>query len=383
LIWFLPIWVFGFYQFKIGDSKLAIFFAVLAILLTLVPLATAFVLSVLRNRRPSSTAPGVSPLYTSYRWFHSVGVLYRAYRQRFHFFWFAPLVLAMIVRAAFIAFGPASAWAQVIGNIVIELIVFVLLIACRPHKDRKGDWLAPFLSFARLVAFGLLIAFIPSLGIDAIIRTVIGIVEIAVFGIPTVLLFFGLIWNAGYGYLWRRHTHRIEDGLEVERFVADDDSNRAAMTQRDSLYAPPSGVMASRNDSGPSVDPSLQRRTSIMEPVDAVYEPGSREKMYGAPADAYANAAAGGHEKEWQQHHDQQQPQYRQSAPSSDGHGAGMASVGGGYAGYGAGTGTPMEESRRSSRTSLYYTPGTENYYTPGQGEAGHGQERDQYFGRY
>ena len=306
LIWFLPIWIFGFYQFKIGDSKLAIFFAVLAILLTLVPLAVAFVLSFLRVRRPSSTAPTISPLYTSYRWFHSVGMLYRPYRQRFHFFWFAPLVLAMIVRSAFIAFGPARAWAQVIGNIVVELIVLVLLIACRPHKDRKGDWLAPFLSLCRLIAFGLLIAFIPSLGVDAIVRTVIGIVEIAVFGIPTVLLFFGLIWNAGYGYLWRRHTHRIEDGLEVERFVASDDDSqvREAMAHVDAdRFVTGPGALHSRSLQGGDADsgPSLNRRTSIMEPVETVYEPSSSGEWKDSTMDkdlsaaAYQNAAAGRH----------------------------------------------------------------------------------------
>ncbi len=197
LIWFLPIWIFALWQFHIGDSKLAIFFAVFAILLTLVPLATMFILSIFKNRRLSSTAPTISPLYTSYRWFHSVGVLYRPYRERFHFFWFAPLVLAMIARGGFIALGPENARAQVIGNVVVEAIVLVAILACRPHKDRKGDWLAAFLSFCRLCAFGLLIAFIPTVRVAPIPRTVIGFVIIVVFGIPTILLFFGLIWNAG------------------------------------------------------------------------------------------------------------------------------------------------------------------------------------------
>ena len=197
LIWFLPLWIFALWQFYIGDSKLAIFFAVLSILLTLAPLPTVFAFSILKSRRISPTAPSTSPLYTSYRWFHSIGVLYRPYRQSFHFFWFIPLVLAMIVRAAFIALGPDNAWAQVIGNIVMEFIVLVALLACRPHKDRKGDWLGAFLSFCRLCAFGLLIAFIPSLGVKPITRTVIGFVIIVVIGVATILLFCGLIWNAG------------------------------------------------------------------------------------------------------------------------------------------------------------------------------------------
>jgi hypothetical protein len=196
LIWFLPIWIFAFWQFNIGDSRLAIFFAVFGILLTLAPLATVFILSVLYHRQSSSTAPGISPLYTSYRYFHSIGTLYRPYRQKYHFFWFV-LILAMIARAGFISFGNDQAWAQVIGNVVIEGLVLLALLFLRPHKDRKGDWLAVFLSLMRLIAFGLLIAFIPSMGVKAIPRTVIGLVLVVVFGIPTILLLLGLIWNAG------------------------------------------------------------------------------------------------------------------------------------------------------------------------------------------
>ncbi|EIW72091.1 hypothetical protein TREMEDRAFT_21025, partial [Tremella mesenterica DSM 1558] len=229
LLAFLPIWIFGFLQFKTGDSGLSIFLAVLAILLTLVPLTITVYLSFLRDRRPSSTAPDISALYTNYKWFHSAGVLYRPYRQTYHFFWFAPLVLAMIVRAAFTALGPTSAWVQVIGNLVVEAVVFVSLVVCRPHKDKKGDWIVSFLSACRLAVAGLMVAFIPSIKVAAIPRTVIGFIMIILFGVPTVILFLGLIWNAGYGYLWRRRTRRIEDGLEVDRFVASDNSSRQAI----------------------------------------------------------------------------------------------------------------------------------------------------------
>lgn len=269
LIWFLPLWLFGFYQFKIGDSRLAIFWAVFGILLTGVPLLVVFILEVIRGRQSAATAPGISPLYTSFRWFYSAGVLYRPYRQKFHFFWFAPFVLGMVARSGFIAFGPANAWAQVIGNMVIEAIVFVLLLVCRPHKDRKGDWLAPFLAFLRLVAFGLLIAFIPSVGVDAIPRAIIGFVEIVVIGVPTIILFIGLIWNAGYGWLWRRHVHKIEDGLEVERFaVLDHEQHHPAMQHVDAnnfVSAP--AATQSRYDGNPEYANSLNRRTSIIEPM--------------------------------------------------------------------------------------------------------------------
>ena len=196
LMWFFPLWVLGFYQFRIGDSKLAIFWAVLGLVLTFIPLAIVFFLSILRHRRYSSTSPGVSPLYTSYKWFHSAGHVYRAYRPKFHWFWFL-LALAMIARAGFVAFGTTNGWAQVIGLMVVEVIVLIALLVCRPHKDKKGDWLAPILSFLRLAMAGLLIAFIPSVGVAGIPKAVIGFVLIAIVGILTIVLFIGLIINAG------------------------------------------------------------------------------------------------------------------------------------------------------------------------------------------
>lgn len=195
-MWSFPIWIFAFFQFRIRDSSLAIFWGAFGIFLTFIPLLSIFIFSILRGRKRSSASPGISKLYTSYNWFHSAGSLYRAYRQRFHWFWFV-FVLAIIARSGFIVFGPQDGFAQVIGLVVVEAIVFVLLLACRPHKDKKGDWLAPFLSFCRLAAFGLLIAFIPRVGVAAITRTIIGFVIIVLFGIPVVLLFLGLIFNLG------------------------------------------------------------------------------------------------------------------------------------------------------------------------------------------
>ncbi|KAK4684763.1 hypothetical protein P7C73_g5403, partial [Tremellales sp. Uapishka_1] len=300
LIGFFPLFLFAFYQFHIGesDSQLSLFFAVFAICLVLAPLATVFVLAVIKDRKPSSTSSTISPLYTNWRWFFSVGVLYRAYRQKYHFFWFAPLVLAMIARAGFISFGTGRAWAQVIGCIVVEFLVLLSILVCRPHKDRKGDWLAAFLSVCRLFAFGLLIAFIESMHVSAIIRTIIGFVIIVLFGLPTVLLFFGIFWNLGYGYLWRKHTHRIEDGLEVERINSASDDHSS---QQPAMQAVDSRHFVSGIDS----PATPHNRNSIMEPIgENTYDSSMQTHRYPSDASteapilhaekAYAEAARGG-----------------------------------------------------------------------------------------
>lgn len=219
LVFFFPIFIFGFYQWNIGkkDSGLSIFFAVLGMLLVFTPLITVFTLSAIRARRLRNH-DNVSPLYTDYHFFHAVGdALYRQYRQKYHFFWFAPILLGMIAKAGLIGFGQSNAWAQVVGCIVVEFLILCCQLVLRPHKDRKGDWLGVILTLFRMLIFGLLIAFIESMKVKAIPRTVIGIVEIALVGIPTVILLFGLVFNAFYGVFWRRKKARLEDGTHLDR----------------------------------------------------------------------------------------------------------------------------------------------------------------------
>lgn len=85
--------------------------------------------------------------------------------------------------------------AQVIGLVVIEGLIFIALVALRPHTTKKGDWLSATLSLFRLVATGLLISFFPSLGANEITKTVLGIVIVAVWGFAVLLLFFSLLYN--------------------------------------------------------------------------------------------------------------------------------------------------------------------------------------------
>lgn len=251
LVFFFPVFVFSFYQWTIGkgDSGLSIFFAVLGVLFIAAPLCTVFALSLRRAKRESPEKLGVSLLYTDFHFFQSAGVLYRQFKQKRWFFWFAPYVLAMFARAAFIGFGQRNPWAQVIGCLVVEVLLFVSLIVFRPEKRRSGNLLSIVLSLFRMVLFGLLIAFLETLHVKPIPRTVIGIVEIAIVGIPTIFLLISLIWNAFYGILWRRNrAPGPEDGAELERASFDTDRNEKRTPPPDTLA---STDTESHDSSGP------------------------------------------------------------------------------------------------------------------------------------
>ncbi|ORX40576.1 hypothetical protein BD324DRAFT_606460 [Kockovaella imperatae] len=348
LIGFLPLWIFGFLQFRLGGSGLSIFFAAFGIAITFLPLLAVFILSILRSSRTYSTSPNISRLYTSYRWFHSVGVLYRPYRQKFHYFWFAPLILAMIARAGFIAFGRDQPWAQVIGNVVIEFILLLLLVITRPHKDLKGDFLIFFLCFCRMCAFGLMIAFIPSVAVGGIVKTIIGFVIIVLFGVPTILLLLGLFWNLGYGYWWRRNKRRIEDGLEVDRFVDSQDDQQDHPEMRQSVDANTFVSGAGTYGARQSVEPS--RRTSVIEPI-ADRDSRAAPTHYGSPTGSVPSSPVGPNSPTNQLN----DPYWRTSGPPMASAAAyDRAASGGGHYGDRYPTDRPL--SSGSNRTN-YYTP--------------------------
>ena len=78
----------------------------------------------------------------------------------------------------------------------------------------------------------------------------------------------------GYGYLWRRHTYRIEDGHEVEPFAAssDVDLHQPVMRHADATRSGSTAFIHSQYDTSGS-NQKLNRRTSINEPIETVFEP--------------------------------------------------------------------------------------------------------------
>lgn len=244
LIFFTPFFILGFYQWIIGkkDSGLSVFFSILGMAMVFAPLVAVLILSMVKARRTRGMQD-VWPLYTDLRFYRSVGdALYRQYRQQYHFFWFAPMVVGMIVRSAFISFGYRNAWAQVIGCLLVEFIIFccqLVLDPYRPRHEKRSRFtcriprfrLPALLTLFRMIYFGLCIAFVDKLGVKAIPRTAIGIVQIAIIGIPTVILLVATIYNAGYGLFWRKDINMVEDGALLEQ--DDDTSTTSEKTGKD------------------------------------------------------------------------------------------------------------------------------------------------------
>ena len=84
-----------------------------------------------------------------------------------------PLLVALLAKSAFIAFGQAHGEAQAIFLVILEGFVFISIIVLKPYDTRKADILAGYLAVVRLVCTGLMIAFLPSLGVKADRKSVV------------------------------------------------------------------------------------------------------------------------------------------------------------------------------------------------------------------
>lgn len=179
LIVAFPLITFTFFQWTLKDSWLSVLLSVILFL-------------------PIMGFIGYSAFLAFYRsefdaWpYHAP--LWGQYRSERHWY-FLPLLVALFVKSLFIAFGQAHGKMQVIVLVILEGFVFISTVALKPYQTRKADVLAGYLAIVRLVCTGLMIAFIPSLGVKAITRVVMGIIIAVIFSVAIVVMFFNTVWN--------------------------------------------------------------------------------------------------------------------------------------------------------------------------------------------
>ncbi|KNZ80460.1 Flavin carrier protein 2 [Termitomyces sp. J132] len=223
LILFLPVTVFSFYQWTLKDSWLSTLLSVLAFMALLITVIyVTFV--VLRSARRR----GADALFADKEQLGSKGPLYSQYRiPRFHFFML--LLIATFLKAVFIAFVKVSGEAQIILMIILEGFTLMSYLIFRPCGSRSGDVFSTFLTIARLVSNGLMIAFVERLNVAPIPRTVIGLVLVVIFSLTILITYVNLVINSGIDQLWkRRHSSASQSSADlfiIEKDVPDKSDN--------------------------------------------------------------------------------------------------------------------------------------------------------------
>ena len=184
-----PIITFSFLQWTLKDSWLSVLLSVI----TFLPIAGFIGYSAFLAFRWSDfdSLPYHKPLWGQYR-----------FERRWYFI---PLLVALLAKSAFIAFGQASGAAQVTLLVILEGLTFIGIVVLKPYETKKADILAGYLAAVRLVCTGLTIAFLPSLEVKAIIRVVIGAITAVIFSIAVVVMFCNTVWNIIQPLLSRRN----------------------------------------------------------------------------------------------------------------------------------------------------------------------------------
>ncbi|KAG2150605.1 hypothetical protein DEU56DRAFT_780947 [Suillus clintonianus] len=224
LIVFTPVTIFALYQWTLKDSWLSILLSVILLLAVVGFLLYSIVFT---HRLALRSTP--SELYTRPDFLASHGPLYAIYRSE-RFYATPPLILAIFIKALFIAFSQANGVVQVVAILLVECMVLASLLALRPHKSRGADVLATYLAITRVVCTGLMIAFLESLNLGAIPRVVIGIVIAVIISVAVVVMFINTLLNMGILRLiparYRRRRDALPGGMDVEKGAEIDEKDR-------------------------------------------------------------------------------------------------------------------------------------------------------------
>jgi hypothetical protein len=152
-------------------------------------------------------------------WIHRFGWLTARYRRTMWWF-FSFYFCYLFIKALFIGAAGSNPKVQAIGVFVAEMIAFAIIIQWNPYEGSRNTAMAVWmLGISKIVTAGLSIAFIPSLGLDRIIATVLGVIVIVVQGFCVVglaiLICLGAI--SSYMSLTRNHEQFWPEGLEPFR----------------------------------------------------------------------------------------------------------------------------------------------------------------------
>ena len=184
LICWYPLLVMSMYQWTIGqdDAWSPIVLSVLTVVFTTASLLLLAVWTILLVRRHGSPEQLVAPgkaghttpfwnMYKSWCWWM-----------------FFPLGVLTFARACFLVFAQKHGWVQTVALTALEVIALVLMIAWRPFTKKSSNGLHITIQILRCIVSGALITFNPSIGLNQIIRTIIGAVLAVICSV--VVIFF-------------------------------------------------------------------------------------------------------------------------------------------------------------------------------------------------
>ncbi|KAK9447570.1 TRP-like family, partial [Limtongia smithiae] len=189
-------WVlYCLYQFRLSDSWASLVLAAVTLGIFTAILVGFTIRIFVVARRANSSPDGIESLYQHKPWVRWYGLFYGQFKTQFWWF-FVIMLAASFSRSAFTALADGHGMVQVIGQIVVEVLLFLALVAIRPFNRRSGNVVNSIISVVRIVSLACILVFVEELGIEAETSTIVGIVLIVLQAALTILLVVLMIIQA-------------------------------------------------------------------------------------------------------------------------------------------------------------------------------------------
>lgn len=136
-----------------------------------------------------------SALFEDKETWRKYSLFYDGYK-RGYWWLFMPAIFYMFAKGCVIAAGNGHGLAQTAGQLIIESLMLILVLWCRPFASTSGNWINAIIQVVRVLSVVCILVFVEELGIAQSTKTVTGVVLIAVQSVLTALLAILIAVNA-------------------------------------------------------------------------------------------------------------------------------------------------------------------------------------------
>ena len=98
----------------------------------------------------------------------------------------------MSIKGCVIAVANGHGLTQTVGQLIIESLMLVLVLWCRPFVTAAGNWVNIIIQLVRVQSIACILVFVQELGISQFTKTATGVVLVAIqgclTGLPAILI---------------------------------------------------------------------------------------------------------------------------------------------------------------------------------------------------
>ena len=116
--------------------------------------------------------------------------------KRGYWWIFMPAIVYMFAKGCVIAAGNGHGLAQTSGQLIVESLMLILVLATRPFATAAGNWINVVIQVVRVLSVVCILVFVEELGVAQSTKTITGVVLISVQSVLTVVLAILIAVNA-------------------------------------------------------------------------------------------------------------------------------------------------------------------------------------------